>query len=43
MLLQAWETLEIYTKREFISLFVANALDGSQDYLVSDKLFALGR
>ena len=41
MLLQAWETLEIDTKREFKSLFVTNALDGSEDYLVSDKLFAL--
>ena len=40
MLLQAWETLEIDTKREFKSLFVTNGLDGS-DYLVSDKLFAL--
>ena len=40
MLLQAWETLEIDTKREFKSLFVTNALDGSEDYLVSDKLFA---
>ena len=41
MLLQAWKTLEINTKREFESLFVTNALDGSEDYLVSDKLFAL--
>ena len=41
MLLQAWETLEIDTKREFKSLFVTNALDGSEDYLVSDKLFAI--
>ena len=41
MLLQAWETFEIDTKREFKSLFVTNALDGSEDYLVSDKLFAL--
>ena len=41
MLLQAWETLEIDTKREFKSLFVTNALDGSEDYLVWDKLFAL--
>ena len=41
MLLQAWETLEINTEREFKSLFVTNALDGSEDYLVSDKLFAL--
>ena len=41
MLLQAWERLEIETKREFKSLFVTNALDGSEDYIVSDKLFAL--
>ena len=40
MLLQAWETLEIDTKREFESLFVTNALEGSKDYFVSDKLFA---
>ena len=39
MLLPAWETFEIYTKREFKSLFVTNALDGSEDYLVSYKLF----
>ena len=41
MLLQAWKTLEIDTKREFKSLFVTNALDGSEEHLVSDKLFAL--
>ena len=41
MLLQAWETLEIDTKTEFKSLFMINALDESEDYLVSDKLFAL--
>ena len=43
MLLQAWEALEIDTKREFISLYVTNALDGSEDYLVLDELFALIR
>ena len=41
MLLQVWETLKIDTKREFKSLFVTKALDGSEDYLVLDKLFAL--
>ena len=41
MLFQAWETLEIDTKRKFKSLFVTNALDGSEDYLVSNKLFVL--
>ena len=28
MVLQAWETLEIDSNREFKSLFVTNALDG---------------
>ena len=41
MLLKAWKTLKIDTKRKFKPLFVTNALDGSEDYLVSDKLFAL--
>ena len=41
MFLQAWETPKTDTKREFKSLFVTNALDGSEDHLVSDKLFAL--
>ena len=41
MSLQAWETLEIDTKRDSNQLFVINALDGSEDYLVSCKLSAL--
>ena len=41
MLLQAWETLLIDTKRESKSLFVTKALDRSEDYLVLDKLIAL--
>ena len=41
MLLHAWETLEIDSKREFKSLFVPNALDEPEDYFVSDKLFPL--
>ena len=41
MLLKAWELLDVDTTREFKSLFVTNALDGSEDYLVSDKLYAL--
>ena len=41
VLLQAWKTLEFDTKGEFKSLFVTKALDGSEDYLVSNKLFAL--
>ena len=31
----------LQAKREFKSLFVTKALDGSKDYLVSNKLFAL--
>ena len=41
MLLEAWESLQIDTKKEFKSLFVTNSLDGSEDYLVSDKPFSL--
>ena len=41
MLLQAWETLEIDTKRQSKSLFVTKALDRSEDYLVPDKLFTV--
>ena len=41
MLLKSWELLDVDTEREFKSLFVTNALDGSEDYLVSDKLYAL--
>ena len=41
MLLKAWESLQIDIKREFKSLFVTNSLDGSEDYLVSNKLFSL--
>ena len=41
MLLHAWETHEIDSKREFKSFFVTNALDESEDCFVSDKLFAL--
>ena len=41
MLLKAWESLQIDTKKEFKSLFVTNSFDGSEDYLVSDKLFSL--
>ena len=32
---------QIDSKREFKSFFVTNALDESEDYFVSDKLFAL--
>ena len=41
MFLKAWELLDLDTEREFKFLFVTNALDGSEDYLVSDKLYAL--
>ena len=43
MLSQALETLEIDNTREYKSLFVTNALDGSEHYLVSDKLFGFIR
>ena len=41
MLLASWEKLQIDTEKQFKSLFFINALDGSEDYLVSDKLYAL--
>ena len=41
MLLKAWELLDVDTEREFKSLFVTNALDGSEDYFLLDKLYAL--
>ena len=41
MLLQSWELLQVETQREFKSLFVINALDGSEDYIVSHKLYDL--
>ena len=41
MLLKPWELLDIDTESEFQFLLVTNALDTSEDYLVSDKLYAL--
>ena len=41
MLSKAWDMLDIDTAKEFKTLFVTNALDGSEDFLVSDKLYAL--
>ena len=41
MLLKAWKPLDIDTEREFEFLLVTNALDTSEDYLLSDKLYAL--
>ena len=43
MLLASWEKLQINTEKEFRLLFVTNALNGSEDYLVSDKLYVLIR
>ena len=41
MLLKAWELLDVDTEREFKFLMVTNELDGSENYLLSDKLYAL--
>ena len=41
MLLKAWELLDVDTEKEFKSLFVTNALDGSEDHLLSDIFYAL--
>ena len=41
MPLKAWELLDVDTESEFKSLFVTNALDRSEDYLLSNKLYAL--
>ena len=41
MLTKARELLDVDTEKEFKSLFVRDALDGSEDYLVSNKLYAL--
>ena len=41
MLLSVWSKIEVDTKAAFKSLFVTTALDGSEDYLVSDRLFRL--
>ena len=43
MLLSAWSKIEVDTKAAFKSLFVTTALDGFEDYLVSDRLFRLVR
>ena len=37
----ALENIKIDCQRAFKSLFVTNSLDGSEDYLVSDKIFRL--
>ena len=41
MLLSAWKDVPNNFAEVFKKLFVTNALDGSEDYLVSDKLFVL--
>ena len=41
MLLSAWKDVPNNFAKVFKKLFVTNALDGSEDHLVSDKLFAL--
>ena len=41
MLNSTWNKLDINNVQAFKKLFVTNSLDGSQDYLVSDKLFSL--
>ena len=41
MLIRSWKKLDINVGKAFKSLFVTNALDGSEDYLVSDQLFSL--
>ena len=41
MLVSAWNKVEVDTKAAFKSLFVTSALDGTEDYLVSDRLFHL--
>ncbi len=41
LLIKSWSKLGINVERAFKSLFVTNALDGSEDHLVSDNLFSL--
>ena len=43
MLLESWNSLEIDVTSRFKALWVTNALDGSEDYLVSERVFALVR
>ena len=41
MLLDSWKQIDVDFKSVFKKLFVTNKLDGSEDFLVSDKLFSL--
>ena len=41
MLSKSWENLTIDNEKAFKSLFLTDAFDGSEDHVVSDKLFRL--
>ena len=41
MLVSSLESVKVDVEKAFKSLFVTNALDGSEDFLVSDKIFEL--
>ena len=41
MFLAAWKETDVDFIAVFKKLFVTNAFDGSEDFLVSDKLFSL--
>ena len=41
MLLESWNSLEIDETSRFKALWVTNALDGSEDYFISERVFAL--
>ena len=41
MLISSWDAITTYFSQVFKKLFVTNKLDGSEDYLVLDKLFSI--
>ena len=41
LLLESWNSLENNVTSRFKALWVTNALDGSEDFLVSERVFAL--
>lgn len=41
MLVESWDAVDVNATDSLKSLFMMNALDGSEDHLVSDKLFEL--
>ena len=41
MILKSWNSLEIDVTSRFKALWVTNALDGSEGYLLSERVFAL--